>query len=690
MRESDPSLERNERLKEFVVLSLIAGAVWIVLRIYKPEYADPTPVAVFTASIIALWFLLSRFTNVRLRDWQRLLFVVRPERLSSRLHQKYRQTTFHIASRPSVFYRRVARVLLSAIAHSRQLNPVDSMGRPQLTYVGVVCGPMVFNTATYLAKLRGPKHVGGVRFVAMNKAAESEDFKYSANFLVTALADCFNDSKPIAYTFNDYDRERLNAARRSVDILLCSAGAIRDSRQSYLNIWFDKRKRFSQTTHTLPPECIGDFCLQPIDADGRLVGTPGLLDDLREQLDPYPQFETLSEKSQQRSHVIFPVGVAFEADGRDGQRGGKQAITRTVLASGVVDDCILDRWLARDLVRALGDYLLESISKHEEDKPVRSCYARRLGRDGGKRPFHIYDPVGRADAVCKVDDELRSSERKIETIPDVVISESYSDLAGFDFAQAEGLYRCKLDGNQYDFDVHRGVRKPGQFSMATLQVVHRQASALVTDRRRGLSIWDVGCGCGFVGLLAAKTLGASVESLYASDVSDAALDCTNSNLRKLGLNRTIAKVFSSNVLDSPPDVDRLHDIIAFNPPFLPNGLSRHPAVDSGGVTGTELAVRFAASVHQRLKAGGVAIVAIADYVDRGEVRAELVKTFGRVSVDEQLLLFPYEPPRHIELAYEVEMREQIEDICGYRFETLLLGHRKFLSFKIRSYVAQLT
>jgi hypothetical protein len=131
-------------------------------------------------------------------------------------------------------------------------------------------------------------------------------------------------------------------------------------------------------------------------------------------------------------------------------------------------------------------------------------------------------------------------------------------------------------------------------------------------------------------------------------------------------------------------------IISFNAPFMPEGLPQQSSIDSGGVKGIEIALRFCRKVGDYLKPHGYAILVIADFVDHGEVQKELENKFGKENVhhEDRLILYPCKTPEKIDLAYEVRWKDEIESRCGYQFETCWLGSEEFIAFKMRHYIAR--
>jgi hypothetical protein len=275
------------------------------------------------------------------------------DQIAKYLECKYENTKFHIASQQADFYRLIARELISSIkqflSNNDNTSPLESLVR-----VGLICGPMTFRTADWINKHRSSvfkKHddFSKVIFVAMNKAAETDSFKYSANYLVAFFSSIFPGSQAIAYTSNPYDKNLIDYHRTFINILLCSAGSRNFSEQNYIDIWCSKMKGISSQELILPSNCIGDFCLTPIDVNGHTISEPAIFKQLVGTLDPYPLFERLGDikDKKTRPKIIFPVSTFSERektkryDSQETKTTGKEMVTKAVLHTDVIDTCIL-------------------------------------------------------------------------------------------------------------------------------------------------------------------------------------------------------------------------------------------------------------------------------------------------------------------------------------------------------------
>lgn len=115
----------------------------------------------------------------------------------------------------------------------------------------------------------------------------------------------------------------------------------------------------------------------------------------------------------------------------------------------------------------------------------------------------------------------------------------------------------------------------------------------------GETFLEVGCGSGLVSLHAAKA-GARVTAV---DISPVAVDCTRRNALK---NDVKVTVLQSDLFEK---VQGVFDVIAFNPPYLPDESSTTSTswIErswSGGAEGSEVTVRFIEEVWKHLAPRG--------------------------------------------------------------------------------------
>jgi hypothetical protein len=615
------------------------------------------------------------------------------------LRDKYSNTTqFLIAETDESFYQLISEELIRAI--KARLVPGNFNER---VHIGLICGLMAYRTAAWLEQhcdlvsgIDGQRIV----FVAMNKAADSDAFNLSANYLASYFAKVLPGSEVTAYTDNLYDQNRIERSRQSVDILLCSAGGRSYHEKNYLDRWFSKVPSENKKGIELPPGYIGEFCLTPIDRDGWALRETSFFQQVQEHLDPYPLFTRLADLRQQKMTVIFPVNATPPEQEMDKQPNrqdsiltGKELVTDVVLRSGVVTTCILPKPLAENLAKAIGGYLIEKVSAPEDQKPLRRCQALHFAKNESS-PIPVYDAFGRIDeTVCTTDSVLRAERFSFKERPKIIFSEYNHEVEHYDWTREDGVIVFEINSEKYGFTLNKDVRRPGQWSLVTSQIVswlirkHLQSVA----KQSGLDVWDMGSGCGAIGLLAA--VHERGLRLLFSDIDQQAIDCTKDNAKKLLTSDHQAPRFVRGSLFevNDPKQKRFH-LIAFNPPFLPvQDLSINPSVDAGGNLGLEIAESYCEAVYDHLEVGGWSVLALADYVDNGKIKQILGNRFGASNVDcrERVILYPFRPEQpDVPAAYEVRYRSTIEQACRYRFETCVLGKQSYLAFKMRHYLAQ--
>ncbi len=621
--------------------------------------------------------------------------------LAQRLQEKYRHNTnFLIAENDDAFLRTIAEELVHAIRTRIAARDSQDGLTSEKVRIGLICGRMAYFTAAWISA--HPELVRGldcrrIVFVAMNKAADADAFQLSANYLATYFAEVFRGSSAIAYTHNPYDRDQIDDHRRRVDILLCSAGGRSSRELNYLERWLDKRKGHGGPGPALqpPPGYIGEFCLTPIDESGWAVRSPEFSPQLEADLDPYPRFARLADL--QNVTVIFPVNTsgpqreAAPAARHEPHLTGKELVTDVVLRSGAVTTCILPKPLAVNLAAAIGGHLLTRVSAPDRDKPVRRCQALRFS-DAQLLSIPVYDPLNRIDeTLCPSDGVLQAEKLSFRERPKILFSEYREEAARYDWTQEAGIIEFEVDNRRAPFSLTPDVRRPGQWSLVTCQIVawlvRKHLSAVPAS---ALTLWDMGCGCGAIGILAALSLPGQPQLLF-SDIDVRAVDCARTNAQAL-LPAHAPHFATGDLFDVERAGRPRFHVVVFNPPFLPvQDLSINPVADAGGNLGLEIAERFCQTVYDHLEVGGWSVLALADYVDNGKILAGLQQRFGAGNVDrrERVILYPFIPERvNVPAAYEIRYQANIERACNYRFETCVIGGRRYLAFKMRHYLAR--
>ncbi|MEX2581295.1 MAG: peptide chain release factor N(5)-glutamine methyltransferase [Verrucomicrobiales bacterium] len=125
-----------------------------------------------------------------------------------------------------------------------------------------------------------------------------------------------------------------------------------------------------------------------------------------------------------------------------------------------------------------------------------------------------------------------------------------------------------------------------------------------------VSILDMGCGSGVIGLSLAKALDEQEPTVVLADLSPEALSLARDNAAGLGIDDRVAFVES----DLFSAVDDRFDLVVANLPYIPRtedtSLSREvqrdpPVALYGGETGTEIIEEFLRQAESHLVAGGM-------------------------------------------------------------------------------------
>lgn len=140
------------------------------------------------------------------------------------------------------------------------------------------------------------------------------------------------------------------------------------------------------------------------------------------------------------------------------------------------------------------------------------------------------------------------------------------------------------DGRRYFVTLHADVYRPGDDTLLLAKAVHAEV-------RRGDRFLEVGCGTGYVSLVAARA-GAEVA---CTDANPHAVALARHNARQNGLRLEAAEGDLLAGLAGP------FDVVAFNPPYLPTAPDDYVpgplnlAFD-GGPDGNAVVLRFAEQV----------------------------------------------------------------------------------------------
>ena len=161
-----------------------------------------------------------------------------------------------------------------------------------------------------------------------------------------------------------------------------------------------------------------------------------------------------------------------------------------------------------------------------------------------------------------------------------------------------------IQGEQLTLQTQPGLFSPGHADRGTLAMLS------TVDFQPGMRVMDLGCGCGIVGILAAKKCGA--ENVVMSDVDPLAVETAKKNAADNGVGNV--KIVLSNGFDGVDEAG--FDLILSNPPYQ---------------TDFAVAKKFIEKGFNRLKIGGK-MVMVTKRLDW--YRNKLKAIFGGVKVQE--------------------------------------------------------
>lgn len=161
---------------------------------------------------------------------------------------------------------------------------------------------------------------------------------------------------------------------------------------------------------------------------------------------------------------------------------------------------------------------------------------------------------------------------------------------------------CDLE---FKSDPRALVPRPETEEMVSLLLSH--------DWPKKLSLLDIGCGSGVIGLSLVHYLGDRIERAVLSDISSEALALAAENAESLGLTDRVELV-ESDLLEN---ITGHFELIAANLPYIPSAeetsLSREVQRDPGqalygGEVGTEIINRFLSDSIEHTDTGGVVVI----------------------------------------------------------------------------------
>ena len=161
-----------------------------------------------------------------------------------------------------------------------------------------------------------------------------------------------------------------------------------------------------------------------------------------------------------------------------------------------------------------------------------------------------------------------------------------------------------IQGEQLTLETRAGLFSPEHADRGTLAMLS------AVDLQPGMRVMDLGCGCGIVGIAAAKKCGA--ENVVMSDVDPNAVETARENAERNAVGQV--KIVVSDGFDSVDEAG--FDLILSNPPYQ---------------TDFAVAKKFIEKGFNRLKLGG-RMVMVTKRLDW--YRNKLKAIFGGVRVQE--------------------------------------------------------
>ena len=157
------------------------------------------------------------------------------------------------------------------------------------------------------------------------------------------------------------------------------------------------------------------------------------------------------------------------------------------------------------------------------------------------------------------------------------------------------------------------------------------AEAIVVEK--GQRFLEIGCGTGYITLLAARC-GARAEGV---DINPDAVSLARENAQRNGMDPSM--FWESDMFS---EVSGTYDVIAFNPPYLPAEEFESTSFDAcwdGGADGRQVTARFIGGLDKHLAEGARAYLLLSSLSSIGESMSQLHRAGFAATECSELSLF---------------------------------------------------
>jgi hypothetical protein len=231
-------------------------------------------------------------------------------------------------------------------------------GSGDVTTIGNAGGPSIYHLVKNLpahVRLPGKSSSAKLKSISLNHAFLPESYDCAANALCVQIAGLYNCGHfATSRSLPPGSRVEYEEWIDRLDLVLCGIG----SRRGLVYQW-DEGKDFP-----LPPEMVGDICLNPIDANGKPVEFSGAGKSKLEQIwQPKPDYQAIKEHAKNDRIILIviahhehtttnggDIGDAQEKRNRDVQH--KAAIARAALSQGLTKCCVMSASMARAVLNS--------------------------------------------------------------------------------------------------------------------------------------------------------------------------------------------------------------------------------------------------------------------------------------------------------------------------------------------------